>query len=287
MAMPQKPPCCARPCAGIAFAFVFAAAAALGGCGGGSALEGAPLAAGAAVPAVVDTHERPGKAWADYSEAPIARNFPADGVYKLQSGRHWQRIAEDAARSLWAEIQRRGRCGAGAPPCPAIYLEPAKGESSFSRAFGNAFLTALVEAGAPMEKNAQAPLHVAVDAQTARFADNRPQYRLGGAARELGPGIWALADVAIAPGEGHPATGDSNSIAYTWARTGLASGKTPDIELILSLSVSGQADYVARLTRVYYVADGDAALYGDAPGAGSPDAAPRPRPQSATIELEK
>jgi hypothetical protein len=235
-------------------------------------------------PTVVDTRPRAGQAWAEHSEAPIARNFPADGQFKLQSGRHWQILAEDAAQTLWAELQRQGRCGVGAPPCPALYVEPPAEPSGFSRAFANALLTALVDAGAPVVRDAAAPLHVAIEAQTARFSANRPQYRLGGAARELGPGIWALADVARSPQEALQA--EATPTDYSWAHNELAAGKTPAIELILSLSVAKDSRYLARFTRVYYVADGDAALYGDA--ADTPaEALPKTTPKTGIIELEK
>lgn len=196
---------------------------------------------------------------ATHSEAPLAGNFPATIQPKLQAGRHWQAIAQDAAASLAQHLGRSQRCGPSVHPCRPLHVAEPQRQTEFSRAFINALITALVHQGVNVSRAPDAALVVHLDVQTVQFAANRPQYRHAGIARELGPGIWALQDVAVLAGQtpAQPAEAD----ALHWFRSQFSAGATPRTEIVLTLSVMDGIRYAARSTNVYYVAESDLALY--------------------------
>ncbi len=197
---------------------------------------------------------------ARHSEAPLAGNFPSVIQPKLQAGQHWQAIAQDAARSLATSLSRSQRCGLNIHPCRPVYMAAPEQETEFSRAFGNALITALVQQGINVSQAPDAALVLHLDVQPVRFSANRPQYRHAGVPRELGPGIWALQDVAeTTPREGsrQPSPPD----ALHWFRSEFSAGATPSTEIIVTLSAMDGIRYAARSTNVYYVSEADIHLY--------------------------
>lgn len=195
------------------------------------------------------------------SEAPIAANFRASHQLKLQAAEHWRRAAEDAAGALDKSLRK------GAPlylrrSCETTGCAPQACDTPFNRIFFNEFLTALVGRGhAVTLAPAAGAATVELDLQPIAFASNRPQYRYAGVPVEIGPGVWALGDVATlldAGGNAAPRTDGS----WNWYRTEFAGGATPRGEVVVTASVmSPERAYVARDTRIYYVADADAGLY--------------------------
>lgn len=201
---------------------------------------------------------------ASHSEAPLASNFPARPQLRLQAGQHWQLIAQDSAQSLAAHLFKNQRCNRATHPCRPLHLAEPEHVTEFSRAFSNALITALVQQGINVSRAPDAALVLHLDVQPVRFAPNRPQYRHAGVARELGPGIWALQDVAQARPAG--ATADTTSSpqppdALHWFRTEFSAGATPQTEIIVTLSAMDGLRYAARSTNVYYVTETDLHLY--------------------------
>jgi hypothetical protein len=112
----------------------------------------------------------------------------------------------------------------------------------------------------PVAKTPQSDFTLDIEVQPIAFSPNRPQYRYAGVASQLGPGVWALRDVgAVDPSDAGvvPPTVD----ALHWFRTEFASGRTPQIEILVTLSVARQDRYLARTTNAYYIEDGDRHLY--------------------------
>lgn len=111
-----------------------------------------------------------------------------------------------------------------------------------------------------MSKAPESSVLIDIDVQPVVFAPNRPQYRFAGAATELGPGIWALRDVSsMNPGDPSNVPTDPN--ALHWFRTEFAAGRTPKMEIVVTVSASTKTRYLARATNIYYVTEGDKRLY--------------------------
>ena len=49
--------------------------------------------------------------------------------------------------------------------------------------------------------------------------------------------------------------------AYMWFRSEFVTGATPQMEILITISISDSRQYLARNTSVYYVADADSVLY--------------------------
>jgi hypothetical protein len=213
------------------------------------------------------------------NEVPIASNFATSMQPKLQAAEHWRRVAEDAAEALAKGLAAGGKCVPGRG-CVPLYLKracetsgcaPTRCDTTFGRIFHNELLTALVSRGYAVS-TAPVPggLVVEVDSQAVAFTANRAQYRYAGQPVELAPGVWALRDVTSLIGtDNEPAsrTGDPD---YNWYRARFAAGRTPQNELVVSVSaLTAEGTYAARHTGVYYTADADAAHYACAAGSRS------------------
>ena len=207
----------------------------------GIGLLGVLLMAGCAVP---------------YSPAPLATNYPSSTQAKAQAAAHWMAITSHIEKELLPTLK-------GAPN-RRLYV--AHGQASaFNQALRGQLITALVNHGQVVAKQADGALTVDIDTQVVEFSRNRPQYKFNGERSALAAGAWVitgiehsnawLATVAIA---GHD--------AYSWFHSQFAPGPTPKTEIIVTVSVSDAQRYIARSTSVYYVTDSDRSLYGAADG---------------------
>lgn len=215
------------------------------------------------------------------NEVPIAANFATNTQLKLQAAEHWRRVAEDAAEALAKGLASGGKCVPGRG-CVALHVKracetsgcaPTRCDTTFGRVFHNELLTALVSRGYPVSNVPVAGgLVVEVDAQAVSFSGNRPQYRYAGQPVEIAPGVWALRDVTSLIDAGGEAALRTDNLDLNWYRARFAGGRTPQSELVLSVSaLTAEGTFAARHTGVYYTADADAAHYtcAGSPGRGS------------------
>lgn len=191
-----------------------------------------------------------------YSEAPLATNFPTSKQPKLQAAAHWNAIAHDVAQQLSASLKAKSAL-------PALHVNQAANKTDFDRAFANQLISALVAEGFVVQKSPAGALVVDIDTQPVRFSANRPQYRYAGAATALTAGVWALHQASPA---GIATAAIVGADAYMWFSSEFATGATPQMEILITTSISDGRQYLARNTSVYYVADADSVLYrGPAP----------------------
>ena len=197
---------------------------------------------------------------ASHGETPVAGNFKATVQPKLQAGQHWLGIADDTGRAIVDILRRRAPCGPGADKCSLVHVRPPTPLTEFSRAFHGQIVTTLVQQKVQVARAADAGLVVEIDIQPVLFSANRPQYRHAGVPVELGPGIWALRDVAtpVPAGAGAAPPGQD---ALHWFRSEFAAGQTPQAEVLVTVSVADARRYLARATSAYYIADTDKRLY--------------------------
>ena len=186
-----------------------------------------------------------------YSEAPLATNFPTSKQPKLQAAAHWNVIARDVAQQVTAGLKAK-------PALPALYVNQAANATDFDRAFANQLISALVAEGFVVQKSPAGALVVDIDTQSVRFSANRPQYNYAGAATALTAGVWALHQANPA---GIATAAIVGADAYMWFRSEFVTGATPQMEILITISISDSRQYLARNTSVYYVADADSVLY--------------------------
>jgi hypothetical protein len=126
-------------------------------------------------------------------------------------------------------------------------------------------ITSLVNAGKVVAKYPDNALHVSVDTQVVPFSRDSLKPQFAGAPTLLVSGLWALSVL-------HPHLSVAGAVsgmvvgvdAYDWFSSKYA-GHVPKTEIIINVSVSNAADYLARSTNVYYVNDSDQSLYNSFP----------------------
>ncbi len=195
-----------------------------------------------------------------YSPVPLATNYPSSTQAKAQAAAHWLAITSHVERELAVALQ--------ASPNRPLYVAPAP-TSAFSRAMTAQLITSLVNDGKVVAKAPAGALRVDIDTQVVAFAANRPQYRFAGERSALAVGAWAITGVQHTI-PWMATVGIFGDDAYTWFRSGFASGATPKTEIIVTVSVSDEQRYFARSTSVYYVTDSDHSLYAAAPADPAP-----------------
>lgn len=196
-----------------------------------------------------------------YSEAPIATNFPTSKQHKLQAGFHWNAIADNAAGTLINSLKLDKGCLAPQRECERVYVRQTNDPSAFAQAFRTAFITSLVNAGLSVAKKPAGATEVDFDIQVVNFSPRRPDGTFN-SATVIYAGLWGLSGVweSASPGAaGVLAVGAFD--AHRWLTSEMASGSTPQLEVIVTVSASDATQYLGRATNVYYVADSDVNLY--------------------------
>lgn len=197
---------------------------------------------------------------ASHNEVPVSANFRTSNQFRLQAAQHWANIADDTGKAISSLLQKKTTCVPGAEQCASIFINPPSQVTEFSRAFHNQLLTTLVTSGLNISKTPKSAVLIDIDVQPIVFSPNRPQYRYAGVATELGPGIWALRDVSsMSPAD--PTNAPPDQDALHWFRTEFSAGKTPQMEILVTVSAGTSTHYLARTTNVYYVTEGDRRLY--------------------------
>ncbi|MBK6401254.1 MAG: hypothetical protein IPP18_01295 [Rhodocyclaceae bacterium] len=241
------------PTRAVASWIAVCALAGLAGCAGQPATLG-PARAGPPI------HAGEPRLTASHGETPVASNFKTATQPKLQAGQHWIAIADDTGRAIVEMLRRRAPCGPGVDKCSLVQVRPPTPMTEFGRAFHGQIVTTLVQQKVQVARAADAELTVDIDVQPVMFTANRPQYRHAGVPVELGPGIWALRDVATPVPVGASATPPAQD-ALHWFRAEFAAGQTPQAEILVTVSVADAKRYLARATSAYYIADTDKRLY--------------------------
>lgn len=200
-----------------------------------------------------------------YSEAPLATNFASSQQSKLQAAAHWQWIAADTATTLMRNLGTGKGCLAAVPDCGPIYVRESAEPTPFARAFRTAFITTLVNRGVVVVTRPAGARQVEINVQALRFSANRPK-GVFESATAVYAGGWALYGLwqGVSPGASGALAAISDD-AYRWLNSEFARGPTPQSEIIVTVSLSDSAQYLGRVTNVYYVADTDESLYAQAP----------------------
>lgn len=197
-----------------------------------------------------------------YTEAPLAINFDTSKQLKLQAAHHWQVIANDMADTLIEALGRGSTCVGPSPTCQKFEIVSATPNSVFGRAFHTQFVSRLVNKGMNVATDGPGDVTVSINAQTVRFNGRRTQYLGVGKFTMLATGLWTLHEInEEASSAAASAAAGIMADVLEWNMSEFAKGHTPRFELILTTSATRNKQYLARTTNVYYVSNGDAALY--------------------------
>ncbi len=194
---------------------------------------------------------------APHSQAPLATNFPTTQQEKLQAAAHWEAISADIAREVMAALPT--------PLASNLYVHAGQ-ESAFNRAVEDQLITAMVRGGYPVATRPEGALSMEVDTQVIEFSEDRAQNKWIGWPTALVTGAWAVRTLstevtAKTTAAAAVTAGAIGWDVYSWFKSQSASGPTPKTEIVVNVSVSDEARYLARSTHIYYVSDSDRVLY--------------------------
>lgn len=193
-----------------------------------------------------------------FSEAPMATNFANSEQVKLQAGAHWESIAKHLSKTVIEQMGTR----------KIVYINEPSEKSKFNIALHSLLLSSLVKEGITVAKFAAAS-DVTIDLKThvIKFSKDRASGRnLVGVPTLLTAGVWALTGVGTA-NTARTTLGVSAGVtavgldAYNWFGSQYAAGEIPQHEIIVSVNVTDNAQYLSSVSNVYYIADSDASLY--------------------------
>ena len=192
----------------------------------------------------------------EFSEVPRPTNYSILKQKKVQSGAHWDLIANDVAEQLKNSIGRD----------EILFVSLPLRNTDFNRAFRNQMITALVNKGVRVSPNGDTrALVIDVEAQLVKFSPQRFQNARFVSSTAIAAGFMAVHGLDLSD-SGNAAVGILGLTAardwHQWLEREYANGDTPQHELIVTTSASNSAQYVARRTDVYYISDADNRLYG-------------------------
>lgn len=189
-----------------------------------------------------------------YSEVPIAKNFPTTSQEKLQAASHWGLITNDLSKNIQANMA--GKVDKNQP----LYVS-AKNASPFNQAVVAELIASLVADGYLIVKNPENTVKVDVDTQVLEFSPHRLQAQRVGILTGIATGVWAFSEATHITAAGVATGLIAGSEAYVYMNSDRASGATPKSEIIINVSVSDTNRYIAVSRGTYYVADTDKWLY--------------------------
>ncbi|WP_291915945.1 hypothetical protein [Limnohabitans sp.] len=184
-------------------------------------------------------------------------SFPAASQYKLKSAAHWQLIAEDVAGQMKQSLMAQNHLQA------AIYLEEPAQPTAFERSLLPMLRAGLLSQGLKVSVRSQdaAVLKVQVS-KVSHVASYRP-----GTLTLLGGGLLVLREIVrhhspVLINAGGALAAITADVAMTRNNT------PPDLELILSVSVQKEGQYLATSNQVYYLSSQDLDMYQNLPLTG-------------------
>lgn len=192
-----------------------------------------------------------------YSEAPLAGNFATSKQNKLQASQHWLLIADDVAKQIKASSEK--------VEAPIYVTPPAQNSSQFTQIFYEQIITSLVNQGATVRRVHDRTVQVVeIDTQLLHFSTDRSQNRRFTSVTALAAGIAALHGVNWSASTQGAVGGLGLAAGYdwlSWVDQEYAKGPTPAYELVVTTSLTRNAQYLARRTDAYYIGNDDATLY--------------------------
>ncbi|MBL0719241.1 hypothetical protein JI742_04990 [Piscinibacter sp. Jin2] len=216
-------------------------------------------------------------------EAPVPVTPARETQAQLSAVRHWQAIAADHAAVIAAGL--KASPWAGTP----VQLKLAPGASPFLRNYRELLASQLVASGVKLRLEGSSDLQLLVGAEVVGFSRERENridiynpllFTSCGVAGMVGREArdWSIGR-GLAVGTGALLAIDAWRYYLGQASQG-ADRPVPSHELVVSTTVHHQGVVAARRSDIYYLRDGDTALYVEPrPPAGTPSRQIAVRPQ--------
>ncbi len=189
------------------------------------------------------------------SQVPVPAAYPLSTQHKMQSMHHWKILAEDVASRV-ADFLERSVYEKYYP----IHVAPG-GATPFEKAFYDLLITQLVEKGLQVSRNRNEAMVLSFDLNMVRHSKRTVVTRRG-VYKSLAPGMYVQRRPAemttyesIRLDEAHVAQSRIN------VDSGLYTHHLPNVEIMITTSLTRNENYVVRDSSVYYINDSDWSNY--------------------------
>lgn len=207
------------------------------------------------------------------TQVPQPQSYKFSFQRKMQAAHHWHLLAQDVAgqvnqhlRGIESQLDQNNKIGEVviAPrsellnPIPAIHVQKAD-QTPFDDLFYDLLLTHLVNLGLQVTDDPASPLQMTYKAQVLTHGDRK--------VRTFAPGTFSAIGLGIEVARNIPSTTflvASGAVAADFV-DGALTGKIPESEVIITVSLKNQGQYVMRKSDIYYIHPPDAWHYDGKP----------------------
>lgn len=185
------------------------------------------------------------------SQVPVPAAYPLNTQPKMQAIHHWEVLAEDVVSrvSNFLEISVF-------ETYYPIYVAPG-GTTSFEKAFYDLLITKMVKKGIMVSKKSHEAMVLSFDLHIVRHS-KRIITTQEGVYKSLAPGMYVKKQ---SPEKITPETINSDEIHVAGSRINVESGlytrHLPNVEIIVTTSLTRNENYIVRDSSIYYINDAD------------------------------
>jgi hypothetical protein len=184
----------------------------------------------------------------------VAVSFPAASQYKLKSAAHWQLIAEDVAGQMKQSLMTQD------PLQAAIYLEEPAQPTAFEKSWLPMLRAGLISQGFKVSASRQDAAVLKVQVSKVSHVES---YRAG-TLTLLGGGLLVLRD--IVDHKSNYLINSGGALAAIMADVAMTHYRpSPEFELILSVNLQKEGQYLATNNQIYYLLSKDLDMYQNLP----------------------
>ncbi len=189
------------------------------------------------------------------SQVPVPASYPLNTQQKMQAMHHWEVLANDVACRI-SDFLEASSLDTYYP----IYV--AAGSSTpFEKAFYDLLITKLVEKGAKVSRARNEAMVLSFDLHMVRHG-KRIITTQKGVYKSLAPGMYVKRQP---PEKTTPQTIYSAEMHVAESRVNVESGAythhLPNVEIMVTTSLTRNEDYVVRDSSIYYINDSDWSNY--------------------------
>ncbi len=185
------------------------------------------------------------------SQVPVPAAYPLSTQHKMQAMHHWKVLAEDVAYRIDDYLER----SVFEKHYP-IYVAPG-GTTPFEKAFYDLLITQLVENGLQVSRSRNEAMVLSFDLDMVRHSKRTVVTRRG-VYKSLAPGMYVQRRApemttydSIRSDEVHVAQSRIN------VDSGIYTHHLPNVEIMVTTSLTRNENYVVRDSSIYYINDSD------------------------------
>lgn len=189
------------------------------------------------------------------SQVPVPAAYPLSTQQKMQAMQHWDILADDVSSKVinffeYNVFERHY----------PVFVAPG-GTTPFEKAFHSLLITKLVERGVQVSKNSDSSMILSFDLHMVRHS-TRTIVTQKGVYRSLAPGMYVRHLSRTNPSPEEILSSESQvEESHINAEAGYFTHHLPNVEIMVTASLSRTDKYAMRTSSIYYINDSDWSNY--------------------------